>query len=531
MEFKSFSKKADVIGLDIGSSSVKMAHFIQKAEGLSLAGAWIKEIDVTADPAAYDREMLHALQELFSDPALKKSRIIVNINCPQTSIKKMTAPVMPADELREAIKLAAKSHFSFPVDESLLDFEITGDTVEKGIKKYEIVVTACPKKTSDKYMFLLDKAGITPSSFITTSYALQKMAGQLYAADDTARCFIDIGESCAELVIAKGRHLLFSRKINVAGSDFTQALTGVLVSDRGKIQLTLDEAEKIKREVGIPPEASPKIVMDKITVTQVLSLLRSPVEHLISETERCIGYYREEGLGQEIGSVILFGGSASLGGLAKHMSDALGVEVKLGDGLEGLKIEEGAIRDRREVSHRLELAVGAALTGTEGVGLLPLSVRKRGELILERNGVIIAAALALACSLVFYFATIAWVNNLERRIRAARSELSVLRPQVKEAEMQSLVNKILANEPRWEEIYAELGSLIPDSIYLTGLTMRSTIMTMRGIVEADDGERILADFIMTLERGLFNSVKLISTRRLDKGAGTEFEISCWVDYE
>lgn len=531
MANKTLSKKEDIIGLDIGSSSVKMARFTRKEDGLYLVAVNIRDIEKTDDSAVYEREVLSVLKEFFADPILKKSRIIVNINCSQTSIKNITAPQMPPDELREAIKFSAKSQFSFSIDDSLLDFEIIGDVVDKGVKKYEILVAACPKKTSDRYIALLDKAGIRPSSFISTSYALQKIAGHMRAKDQKTICYIDIGDSCTEMVISKGKHLLFTRKIPIAGNDLTKALMGTLVSDRGKINLSQNEAERIKRGVGMPSEAGPKLYENKITATQILSLLRSPVEQLVSEIERCFGYYRELGLGEEIDSVVLFGGSASLGGLVKFMSEALEVEVGLGDCLQDIKVENDAMRENSDMRHRFELVVGAALSGTEGIDLLPSSIKRRELAVSMRKTLTVIAVTVVGASLVLYLSMMGQSKTLDRKLAAARSELSGLELQLKKADMKILASRILVNEPRWEEIFAELGNLLPRGVYLKGLSMRNNILTLRGIVESEDAERVLADMIFILEKGMFSGVKLISTRKLDSGAGSEFELRCWIDYK
>ena len=102
-----------------------------------------------------------------------------------------------------------------------MDFEILGDTVEKGIRKYEVVVATSPKKTIDRYLSLLDKASLKPTAFIPCSYALVKIAEKLYFPHLEAKgktfCFLAIGESHTEVVILQDKNLVFSRKIPIAG--------------------------------------------------------------------------------------------------------------------------------------------------------------------------------------------------------------------------------------------------------------------------------------------------------------------------
>ena len=432
---------------------------------------------------------------------------------------------MPKAELRDGISLEAKNYFPFPIDDSLLDYEILGDVVEKGIRKYEVAVSVSPKLTVEKYLLLLGKTGIKPASFVPSSYALQKVAQELSTEEGKTQCFVDIGKLHTELIICKGRYLLFSRKIPVAGDEFTKAMTGVLVSDRGRTELTLDEAEKIKQETGIPSETESKIIEDKISTTQVLSMLRTPLEQLVSEIERCFDYYREESGGGKIDSLLLFGGGASLGGLIKYLSEGLGMEVKLGDPLERLILEENAVSERDKVSHRLELAIGAALTEGKGINLLPAEIKEETKRTFKRSGIeatIVGTALVLV---LFYIGMRIQLNNFQKKISVAKMELSSLGPQLK----QVAIFGLLAKEPYWDDVFKELSNIIPPDIYLTGLNMENNVIRMHGIVNSQEPEESLSNFILTLEKGLFNNVKLITTKEITGKTANEFEITCWID--
>lgn len=523
MDIKGIFKKDYIIGLDIGTSSVKIVQFAKKEDGLYLIKADLKEIKE-------EKDVIPALKDLSRGIDLKKSEVIVTINCSKTAIKIVKAPYMPKSELRDGISLEAKNYFLFPIDDSLLDYEILGDTVEKGARKYEVAVAVSPKATIDKYLSLLAKAGIKPDSFVPIPYAMQKLAERLYGVDrkDTTAVVI-IGKFHAELVIFKGKDLVFSRKIPVAGEDFTKAMTGVLVSERGKTELSLGEAEKIKKDVGIPSENESKIIDDKISATQILSMLRTPLEQLVNEIERCFDYYREKSGGGKIETLALFGGGASLGGLIKHLSSELGIEVRLGDVLEGLKIEPNALCERDKISYRLGLATGAALTEGKGINLLPPEIKEETKRVVKRGVIEAVATAVILISALLYIGMRIQLGNFEKRISVAKLELSSLQPQFKQAEAQHLANMILVDEPHWEDIFKELSNLIPREIYLTDMRMENGVITIEGIASSERGEQILSGFISTLEKGIFKSVKLVNIKDLKDRTGNEFEIRCWVD--
>jgi len=530
MDFKNLFKKDHVIGLDVGSSAVKMALFKEAKDGLHLVRSEIKELAEYSDDAHFEREAISALRYLLRGIDTKKAKVVASVNCPSTAIKKIVAPYMPKAELKTGIALEAKSYFPFSIDDSTLDFEILGDIVDKGIRKYDLLVAVCPISTVQKNLSILERAGVRPSSFISSSCALGKIA-EYTGKEEESKCFVDIGSSHTEFIIYKGKTIVFTRKIPVCGDDFTKSMTGALVSDRGRTQLTFAEAEKIKKEVGIPADNDTSLIDDKISAIQILSMLRSPVENLANEISRCLDYYREESRDARVDNIVLFGGGASLTGLTKFISDILGIPVSIGDPLEALKAEKDALQERERTAHRIELAIGAGLSNSKGINFLPPEMKNEIQRTVKRGTLeVITTAIVIASVLLLTGMNIK-VDNFKKRIQVARLELAALSPQIKEAQAKQIASMVLVNEPYWEDVLNELGSLIPKEIKIKSLKVENKIIDMKGVAASADGQQILGSFILSLEEGLFNDVKLIESKNLADDSGVEFEIKCWIDYE
>jgi Tfp pilus assembly protein PilN len=306
-------------------------------------------------------------------------------------------------------------------------------------------------------------------------------------------------------------------------------MTGALVSDRGKTELSTGEAEKIKREVGIPFEDDSKIIDDKVSTTQIRSMLQASLEQLVSEIERCFDYYREESGGGKIDSLILFGGGAALGGLTRFLSEALGIEVKLGDSLEGLKIEPNAIEQRDKISYRLESAIGAVLSEEKEVNLLPPEIKEETKRLFKRASIQAIVTAAVLIAILVHIGVRIQLSNFKKKIPVAQLELSSLQPQLRRAEAQRLASMAIAGEPHWADVFKELSNIVQPDIYLTELSMASRTIKMKGIVDSEEAEALLSDFMLSLEKGIFKNVKLVTTKELMDEAGNEFELKCWVD--
>lgn len=534
MDLKGIFKKEYLVGLDIGTSSVKIAQFRRQEDGLCLVKADLRDIEG-------ENKIVPVLKDLFRGINVKKSKIIASINCPKTALKVVRTPFMPKSELRDGISLQAKNYFPFPIEDTILDYEISGDISDKGAREYEVAVSVSPKATVAEHLAILEKAGIKPASIVACPYALQKLIGRLYSSNNQTICIIDMGILYTELVIfsardgsaagGKGLTLVLSRKIPVGGADITAAMTAVLASDLGKIALSPHEAEKIKREVGIPPEGETKIIDNKISTVQILSMLRPSLEQLVNEIGRCFDYYREEARGGKIDSLVLFGGGAALGGLAKYLSEGLGLEVRLGDAFEGLKVKTEGIKERSKLACRLDLAIGAALTEGKGINLLPVEIKEEKKRVIKRGMLEAMLTAILLVSLLLFFGLKIQRNNLEKRIAVAKMELHSLQPQRENAATHYLASMVLADEPNWEDVFKELSNLIPDNIHLAKMGMDEDVITMKGTAVSKDNnaEQPVSDFIVILEKGIFNKVELVKINDLKDHSGGEFELKCRLD--
>jgi len=527
MGISQFFKKDYILGLDIGSAAIKMVLFSSGDAGLTLMRVDVKELG----SGEYTEEAARAIKSLASGIDLKNAKTIVNINCPQTSIKKITAPYMPQNELRDGILLEAKSYFPFSIEGAIVDFEITGDLIEKGVRKYDVAVAVCPTETSDKYVKIMEKAGVKPNSFVTTPYALEKIARISPKEKDETTAHLDIGAKYTELVIIKNGNMVFSRKIPVSGDGFTKSLTGALVSDKGKMQLSTAEAETVKQEIGIPKDSDTSILIGKISAQQVLSMIRSPLEQLVSEIERCFDYYREESGHGRVDSIILSGGGASLSGLTGYLSENLGLVVRLSDPISLVKSEKSVTAKSSGFSHRMAPAIGAILSADNSINLLPVAIKDEKVRIVKRGVVEVIVTAVVILSILLYTGIRISITNFDKRISVAKLELSSMATHLAKAEAQALANSVLMDEPQWEDIFKELSNLIPDSVHITNFSMNDNIMTLKGVVAAQDGEEILSNFVLTLENGIFSSVKLVESKDLGDKAGIEFELKCWVDYQ
>lgn len=519
-------ERLSVIGIDVGGSSVKVVQTANvNGEMVIVKSAFV---DIGGAPGN-DEEVLASLKTALIGFEIKGARCAAIVNCPQTCTRKIITPHMPKKELAQAIHWEAKNAIPFSIDEALMDFDVLGDIVEKGVKKKIVAVAATPKETVNRLLSLFSKAGIELSSVIPISVSLQNLISASREKRELNIAVIEMGAVITELNIYQKGRLAFSRKLPIAGGDITRAMTSTLMSSEGKVELTFEEAEKIKKEQGIPVGEGAELIDGKILSSQVLSLVRPCVEQLAGEIERSFDFFREESHGEKIDKIVLFGGGANLKGLTKFLYDELEIEVVIGNSLEDVKVADK--KDDCEVS-RFDLAIGAVLNQSNKINLLPIEVKEKTRRFIEHVSL---QAVAVGVAMTMLLSVIGLNIQLgaqHKKLNALELEQRVLVPQTEAIRLMMMAGQIQSGHPHWEDALREISNIMQPKMYLTGLSMNNDAVNFKGVITLGDhrAQAILSNFMITLENGIFKDVSLVTSKRKMEGGMTfEFEIVAEVE--
>ena len=529
-----FSKKDTIVGIDVGTSAVKVAVFKLTTGVPELVHADLKEISPMLEKKSRELEIVEALKDLLRSWTGRSSRYVATVNCPQTAVRRILVPRMPKHELKDALRLHAAQYFPFPIENSYLDFEPLPAKSGADDGKMAVLAAVSPKKTVEDMLALLALAGIHPSALIPAPLAAKYASQDQVGHNAKALAILDFGFDLTDLVILSGPQIVFSRSIPVAGKDFTQAMMVSLASEKGRVQLAWEDAERIKRSVGLPAEGASSMVEEKISTNQILSMLRGPMERLASEIERCFDYYREETDGGSIGALLLYGGGAQMKGFMEALSSQLGIEARIGAPLGPFLPGDSLPSALQKIEHRLEAAAGAALSVTipsAGINLLPPEIKDQTKIAFKRASLqSVAAATALLFVFIFVGMKIK-LSNYETRSAAAQMELSSLKPVLQDVRELQLAATIVQNEPYWGEVLKELAYLTPRNIHLTRIRMQQGTIFISGVFVSgsDNSDAQITEYISALESGLFNQVRLLASKEMANEPGNVFELRMGVE--
>ena len=534
---KTLESGKTIIGIDISASSVNVAQTALYNGKPTLIKVVVEDITLASEKD-HDKAATEALKRALSKFNTKKAEIICVMPSLPMVIETVLMPVMPPDELADAIKLEVSSSQRFVIDNPILDFQVVGRVADKGVQKMNVLVAAAPKTAVDGLLanFISPQAGLgratAPSlglnidAIIPLSIALENILKKSKLRKEETLAVVEMGTMATELNIYRNFDLEFSRKIPVTGNDLTRSLTSALFTSTGKLELNMQDAEAIKREFGIPAPGESYLIRDKITAAQVLSLLRPKLEQLASEISRSFDYYREKMNSGKVDRIVVFGGGSRLKGLAEYLNAELGLPVDLGSPLLDVDLLFDGVLPNRDDIQRLVQAIGASLGDVSGLNLLPAPLKDRKKRSRELSMIIGGAIVFLSILGFFYFGSMIRMNLARDRAAVASQKYQVLLPKLKGLKNGLLLKKMIRNRPDLGGFIKQL-SYMPSYMYLTDLTFEGGRLYMAGFISGSDknAKDAAGQLVAEFRKGIMADARVLPGEKTVPGKVTPlFEI-------
>ncbi|WP_447973029.1 type IV pilus assembly protein PilM [Nitrospira sp. Kam-Ns4a] len=307
-----------LVGLDIGSSAIKLVQMREKRGRYQLQKFGVKTLDpeVIVDGTVMDAgRVVMAIKELFQETGVKLKHVAMSISGHAVIVKKITLPPMAEDELEGQVRLAAEQYIPFDINEVNLDFHVlnANELSEEGQAQMSVLLVAAKKEKVNELAELVKGAGLVPVVLDVDAFAIENMYEINYpSVSDEIVALVNIGASVMNVNILKGGLSLFTRDIAVGGNRYTEAI-------QRDLGVSYEEAEAAKRGEG--PAG-----LDRDALAGVLQNINAEVS---SEIARSVDYFRTTSPDGEVARIALCGGSAQVEGLATQLSERMGVAVEV----------------------------------------------------------------------------------------------------------------------------------------------------------------------------------------------------------
>jgi len=359
-----FGGKEIAVGVDVGSSSVKVVELERKEEKLILKNFAVaqgqEELIKPGTSGVINPKAGNMVKKTIEQAGINVSKVNVAVPSFSSLITTIEIPRMPQKEIDKIVQREAPKYIPVQLSDVVYGYQVIDEVIgelpkdaegkddkENTKRKKEgnlhILIVAIMKEISDQYDRVFSVGQLGVDSLEIDSFSLTR---SLVGEDPTPYLILDIGHKVCNIVAVSNKNILLNRTIDIAGDRITRVVAKTL-------NVTNDRAEKMKLQHGMDIDQEVKKM-----IAQVLSVLASEVKKTISALAES---YPEV----EIQGVILSGGGSKLKGLNEFIQKELGLNTTLGDPLKSISYPTQIKKVIKENGPALSIATGLALLGFE----------------------------------------------------------------------------------------------------------------------------------------------------------------------
>lgn len=343
-----FTKKKNVIGLDIGSSSIKLVELIEGKNGYRLQNLAMLPLppEAIVDGALMDSvTIVDTIKELISNTKPKTKNVVTSLSGHSVIVKKITLPFMTEAELEESIQWEAERYIPFEINDVNIDFQIFGSSSENP-DAMDVILVAAKKDIINDYVSILLEAGLNPVIIDIDAFALENMFSINYEIEkEEIIAIANVGASVTNINIIKNNISAFTRDIFKGGNQITEEL-------QRQLHIDYDEAEKIK--IGGKIDISSQSLVQNV--------LKTTSEALALEIGNTIDFYQSSTTYEKINKLYLSGGGAKIKDFDIILQQQTGIPVEIINPFKKIEYNEKNfdIEYLREIGPLMAVSVGLA---------------------------------------------------------------------------------------------------------------------------------------------------------------------------
>ena len=310
-----FRRAKSLVGLDIGSSSVKAIELKPAGKGYRVSAMGVESVppDSIVDGAIIDGgAVADAVRRLFSNKRFKAKDVVASLSGNSVIVKKITLPSMTEAELGESIYWEAEQYIPFDIQDVNVDYEILESGTGQDQGSMEVLLVAAKKDKIGDYTNVISQAGKQPVIVDVDVFALQNAFEANYGFEPNAVvALLNAGASAININILSGSQSVFTRDVSMGGNAFTEAV-------QKELNLPYESAELLKKGQDV----------DGATYEDARAVLRAMTDNVLLEVEKTFDFFKATAANDRIDRIMLCGGASRVEGFAESLRERFNTEVE-----------------------------------------------------------------------------------------------------------------------------------------------------------------------------------------------------------
>ncbi len=321
------AKSKLALGLDIGSSSVKLVHLKEGKRGYTLL-AW-GEVPLPPE-AVVDNQLMNssaiveAIRELVAQQRVKAKEVAIGVRGHSVIIKRISMPFMSQEDLDESIQWEAEQYIPFDVKDVNIDTQILTPQADAA-GQMDVLLVAAKKDMINDFTSVCAEAGLTATVVDVDAFAVQNAFEANYPQPPGQPVvLINVGAAVANINIVNNGLAVFTRDITVGGNAFTEEI-------QKQLNISAEEAEALK--VGGHGET------DAVVPQEVERVIQGVADQMGGEIQRSLDFHAATAPDVHPTRVFLSGGTARIPALFRVIEQRAGVPVEILNPFKNIEVD------------------------------------------------------------------------------------------------------------------------------------------------------------------------------------------------
>jgi type IV pilus assembly protein PilM len=307
-----FKKKKEVVGIDIGTSSVKVVQLKDNKGSFQLLNAGIYPLppEAIVDNTLMDSSAIAmVIRNIIASLGIKVKDVVCSISGNSVIIRKIVLPAMPQEELEDQISWEAEQYIPFDINDVNMDFQILSPD-SNDPSKMNVLLVASKKDIINDYVAVFSEAGMQLSVVDVDSFTVQNAfeTNHDYSSEDII-ALVNIGASVMNINVIKDGVTLFTRDVQMGGNLYT---------------------EEIQKQMGLSSEDAEtgKLLAHESANEPLRKVILKVNETITQEIRRSLDFYNSTASDDRISSVFISGGCSKVYNLIDTIAEKIGLPVE-----------------------------------------------------------------------------------------------------------------------------------------------------------------------------------------------------------
>lgn len=355
-----------VLGIDIGSSSIKVVQVAKKAGKavletygeLSLGPYGGVEIGRATNLPP--EKLSQALTDVLREAKITTKNSALAVPFGSSLISAIEMPAVPEKQLAQMIPLEARKYIPVPISEVALDWWVIPKTQNKQIEfddkptgpaqgeRLDVLLVALHNDTLQRYQTIVTQAALQTSFFEIEIFSTIRSS---LDQDVPIQMIIDLGAATTKVYILEGGIIRVSHIIHRGAQDITLALSKSL-------GMTVQQAEVVKRDPTKITSLQQKDFNDVVALT---------MDFIFGEAHRVLLTYQKK-YEKDVAKIVIVGGGARLANVHQLAETHLQNQIVMGDPFAKTDAPAFLAEVLKNTGPEFAVAVGVALRKLQELG-------------------------------------------------------------------------------------------------------------------------------------------------------------------